>query len=133
MLTREPVPIRSRTPTDHRGAPAGRERRCTHCGRVIPPTSDHSAGEPPGQRGHCPRCLHGTPHDDGPTRCPGALAPIAVAAGAPGEWQLVLRCDGCDRLEAHAVATDDNTLLLVQIAVGPLARPPFPLEPLGDV
>ena len=43
------------------------------------------------------------------------------------------RCTGCDALSANRTAADDNPLLLVRVAVGPLARPPFPLEVLSRV
>jgi hypothetical protein len=46
---------------------------------------------------------------------------------------LIQRCTGCDHLEAAPVAEDDNQLLLIRIAVKPLAQPPFPLEHLAQL
>jgi len=46
---------------------------------------------------------------------------------------LVHRCTICGRLEATPVAEDDNQLLLIRIAVKPLAQPPFPLEHLAQL
>ena len=45
-----------------------------------------------------------------------------------GEWVLVHRCTGCDEIHLNRSAGDDNPLLLVRLAVRPLAQPPFPIE-----
>jgi hypothetical protein len=41
---------------------------------------------------------------------------------------LVHRCGGCDVLHLNRTAGDDNALLLLRLAVKPLAQPPFPIE-----
>ena len=61
------------------------------------------------------------------------MEPIAVSVRGDGEWVLIHRCTGCDALSANRTAGDDNPLLLVRTAVGPLARPPFPLEVLSGI
>ncbi len=44
---------------------------------------------------------------------------------------LIHRCNGCGTLSSNRTAGDDNPLLLVRIAVKPLAQPPFPLDRLA--
>jgi len=46
---------------------------------------------------------------------------------------LIHRCTGCDVLHANRSAADDNPLLLLRLAVRPLALPPFPLDRLSLV
>jgi hypothetical protein len=50
-----------------------------------------------------------------------------------GEWVLVHRCRGCDELHLNRTAGDDNPLILLRVAVMPLARPPFPIERIGQL
>lgn len=59
------------------------------------------------------------------------MEPIAVSVRGDGEWMLVHRCGGCDTIHVNRIAGDDNPLLLTQLAVRPLARPPFPLDRLS--
>ncbi len=56
------------------------------------------------------------------------MEPLAICARPDGEWLLIHRCTGCDTVHLNRIAGDDNPLLLTQLAVRPLARPPFPLE-----
>jgi hypothetical protein len=63
--------------------------------------------------------------------CLSSMEPIAIAVRKGGEWVLVHRCTGCGELSTNRTAGDDSALLLMQIAVRPLAQPPFPLEQLG--
>lgn len=58
------------------------------------------------------------------------MEPIAITARRDGEWALVHRCERCGALSTNRAAGDDNALLLVQLAVRPLARTPFPLHVL---
>ncbi|WP_280417717.1 RNHCP domain-containing protein [Nocardia carnea] len=96
---------------------------CIRCGLVV------SAAAPGAvRRSHCPNCLAGT---HGP--CGTRTHPIAVAVLRDGEWVLIQRCTGCGRLQAASIAEDDNQLLLVRIAVKPLAQPPFPFEHLAQL
>lgn len=91
-------------------------------------------GEP---RDHCPSCLSSLHvHDQvegGASDCDGRMTPISVVVPRDGRWRLVHRCARCDELSESTVATDDNPLVLMRIAVRPLAEPPFPLEMLGEV
>jgi hypothetical protein len=83
-------------------------------------------------RNHCPNCLWSLHVDGKPgdraSPCRSLMEPLAIAVRGRGEWVLIHRCRGCDALVANRVAGDDNPLLLVKLAVQPLANPPFPLE-----
>jgi hypothetical protein len=65
--------------------------------------------------------------------CLSSMEPIAITVRGSGEWVLIHRCTGCDVLHANRTAGDDNPLLLVRLAVRPLAQPPFPLDRLGSI
>jgi hypothetical protein len=86
-------------------------------------------------RNHCPNCLWSRHLDDHPgdraSGCGAAMEPIAISVRGRGEWVLIHRCRGCDALVANRSAGDDNPLLLVRLAVQPIANPPFPLEILN--
>ena len=89
-------------------------------------------------RNHCPGCLtsrHVDDHRPGDraSDCSARMEAIAVSVRGDGEWVLIHRCTGCDALSANRSAGDDNPLLLVRLAVKPLAQPPFPLELLGQL
>jgi hypothetical protein len=56
------------------------------------------------------------------------MEPMAVCVRGGGEWVLVHRCTGCDELRLNRTAGDDNPLVLLRLAVRPLAQPPFPIE-----
>jgi hypothetical protein len=45
----------------------------------------------------------------------------------------VHRCTGCDDLNLNRAAGDDNPLILLRLAVKPLAQPPFPIERIGQI
>ena len=84
-------------------------------------------------RNHCPNCLWSLHVDDGlpgdrAADCSGAMEPIAVHVRDDGEWALVHRCGACDAVRLNRIAGDDNPLVLVRLAVRPLAHPAFPLE-----
>ena len=53
---------------------------------------------------------------------------IAITVRGSGEWVLVHRCSGCGALGLNRTAGDDNALILLRLAVKPLAQPPFPIE-----
>jgi ribosome biogenesis GTPase len=57
---------------------------------------------------------------------------VAVEVRKDGEWALVHRCHECGALHTNRIAGDDNALVLVSLAVRPLARPAFPLDRLGQ-
>ena len=83
-------------------------------------------------RNHCPTCLWSRHVDDVPgdraADCGAPMEPIAIHVRGDGEWVLVHRCTGCATVHLNRTAGDDNPLVLVRIAVQPLAKPPFPLE-----
>jgi len=56
------------------------------------------------------------------------MEPVAISVRGDGEWVLVHRCAGCGEVHLNRTAGDDNPLLLLRVAVRPLALPPFPLE-----
>lgn len=96
---------------------------CIRCGLVVSVTAPGTE-----RRSHCPTCLAGL-HG----KCGARTHPIAVAVLRDGDWMLIHRCTACDHLAATPVAEDDNQLLLIRIAVKPLAQPPFPLEHLAQL
>ena len=116
----------NRASDDPRGA-GGFE--CQNCGAFVPFSGAGSA-----HRNHCPHCLHSKHLDDTPgdraADCGGTMEPIAVWARTNGEWALVHRCRECGALSSNRVLADDSALLLVALAVRPLASPPFPLAGL---
>ncbi len=83
-------------------------------------------------RNHCPSCLWSRHLDNRPgdraADCAGSMEPIGVSVRADGEWALIHRCGGCSTVRVNRIAGDDNPLLLMRLAVKPLAQPPFPLE-----
>ena len=103
---------------------------CAHCGAAVP-------GSAPGtiHRNHCPRCLWSLHVDlttgDRRSACRGPMEPIAIGIRPDGEWSLVHRCARCGLVRLNRIAGDDNEVLLVSMALRPLARPPFPLDRLG--
>jgi hypothetical protein len=110
----------------------GASFRCVLCGLSV-----CAIGPGDAPRDHCPSCLSSLHvHDQvegDVSDCDGRMTPISVVAPRDGKWRLVHRCVRCDELAESAVTTDDNPLVLMRIAVRPLAEPPFPLEMLGEV
>jgi hypothetical protein len=87
-------------------------------------------------RNHCPNCLWSRHLDDDhagdrAADCGSLMEPIAITVRGDGEWVLVHRCCGCDELHLNRTAADDNPLILLRVAVRPLAQPPFPIEHIG--
>lgn len=109
-----------------------RSFRCRHCGLEV-------ALEAPGtaHRNHCPNCLWSRHLDNTPgdraAGCGSGMEPIAVGVRQDGEWVLIHRCTGCDVLHLNRSAGDDNPLVLLRLAVKPLAQPPFPLELISKI
>jgi hypothetical protein len=84
-------------------------------------------------RNHCPTCLWSRHLDDDipgdrDAECGASMEPVGVCVRADGEWALVHRCSGCSTVHINRIAGDDNPLVLMRLAVRPLAQPPFPLE-----
>ena len=61
------------------------------------------------------------------------MEPIGISVRNGGEWVLIHRCAGCDKIDLNRSAGDDNPLALLRLAVAPLAQPPFPLEWIGQL
>ena len=106
--------------------------RCVHCHQEV------STSAPGTQhRNHCPLCLWSRHVDDEPgdraSDCLGSMEPIAITVRGDGEWVLIHQCKRCGELHSNRSAGDDNPLLLLRIAVKPLAMPPFPLERLSQI
>jgi len=104
--------------------------RCHHC-RVD--VSMHAPGTT--HRNHCPNCLWSRHVDDRPgdrsVECGSLMEPIAISVRGRGEWVLIHRCTACDALRLNRTAGDDDPLMLLKLAVQPLAQPPFPIERIG--
>jgi hypothetical protein len=104
--------------------------RCGNCGLDVSNAAPGTA-----HRNHCPTCLwsrhlDGTPGDRA-ADCGSLMEPIAITVRGDGEWILVHRCGGCGELHLNRTAGDDNPLMLLRLAVKPLAQPPFPIERIG--
>ena len=102
--------------------------RCGNCNLDVPVDAPGTA-----HRNHCPNCLWSRHLDrdvpgDRRADCGSTMEPIAITTRPDGEWLLVHRCRGCGALGLNRTAGDDNPLLLLQLAVRPLGRPPFPLD-----
>jgi len=107
--------------------------RCQHCRMDVSLDAPGTA-----HRNHCPNCLwsrHLDDHRPGDRSadCRSGMEPLAVAVRGDGEWLLVHRCTGCGLVRLNRTASDDQPLLLVRLAVRPLAQPPFPLEVIGRI
>ena len=61
------------------------------------------------------------------------MEPVAIAVRGGGEWVIVHRCRGCEVVHLNRSAGDDSPLLLLRLALQPLAQPPFPLEHIASV
>jgi hypothetical protein len=103
--------------------------RCRNCGLDVPTDVPGTA-----HRNHCPNCLWSRHVDDAPgdraavVECGSSMEPVSVSVRSDGEWALVHRCGGCGTVHLNRIAGDDNPLMLMRLAVRPLAEPPFPLE-----
>jgi hypothetical protein len=65
--------------------------------------------------------------------CGSLMELIAIAVRGDGEWVIVHQCGGCDELHLNRTAGDDNPLVLLRLAVRPLAHPPFLMERIGEL
>ncbi|MFE0645981.1 RNHCP domain-containing protein [Streptomyces sp. NPDC058877] len=105
---------------------------CVWCGLTVSTYAAERA-----LRNHCPSCLHSRHVLDhvegGPSDCEGRMSPIAIAVLRTGDWMVIHRCVRCDELTSNQVHADDNQLILMRMAVRPLAQPPFPLEAFGTL
>lgn len=105
---------------------------CVRCGLTVTGTAPGGS-----RRNHCPSCLHSRHVTDrvegGPSQCGARMVPIAIAVLRSGDWMVIHRCAGCGELTSNPICDDDNQLILMRMAVRPLAQPPFPLETFGDL
>lgn len=110
---------------DYRQDPCRDVFTCRVCGWPVGP---QAAGTQ--HRNHCPNCLASVHLDDEPgdraADCGGTMEPVAVWVRKGGEWAIIHRCKICGVLHSNRVAADDNPMLLMSLAVKPLAAPPFP-------
>jgi hypothetical protein len=99
-------------------------QKCNHCVPGAAPGTEH--------RNHCPNCLWSLHLDisagDRRSGCKGQMEPIAIWVRPGGEWAIVHRCRRCNVTRINRIAGDDSELLLLSLAVRPLAAPPFPLD-----
>ncbi len=104
---------------------------CRVCGFTVTPEDAGTS-----HRNHCPKCLSSVHLDNEPgdraSDCGGVMDAISVWVKKNGEWALIHRCRDCGTLSSNRIAADDNQMLLMSIAVKPLAMPPFPLSKLGE-
>ena len=111
----------------HRRAPES--FRCRHCRLDVSMAAPGTA-----HRNHCPTCLWSVHIDDRPgdrsADCGASMEPVAISVRGAGEWILVHRCTACHAVHLNRTAGDDSPLLLLRLAVRPLAQTPFPLESL---
>lgn len=114
---------------DYRFQPCTESFPCKNCGELVTP---EDAGTR--HRNHCPKCLCSVHVDiepgDRASTCHGIMEPISVWVRKDGEWALIHRCKTCGALSSNRIAADDNPMLLLSIAVRPLAKPAFPLDSL---
>ncbi|NLG85474.1 MAG: RNHCP domain-containing protein [Firmicutes bacterium] len=115
---------------DAGGADEAAPFQCANCGAEVSPGPAGTR-----HRNHSPYCLFSKHLDNRPgdraASCGGLMEPIAVWVRAGGEWAVIHRCKSCGALRANRIAADDNEMLLLQLAVKPLAMPAFPLSRLG--
>ena len=102
--------------------------RCRNCALEVSLDAPGTA-----HRNHCPNCLWSRHLDDDTpgdraADCGAVMEPVAISVRDAGEWVLVHRCTWCDEVHLNRAAGDDNPIMLMQLAVRPLAQPPFPLE-----
>jgi hypothetical protein len=102
--------------------------RCGHCRLDVSFDAPGTA-----HRNHCPNCLWSRHLDDDTpgdrkADCGSLMEAIGITVRRGGEWVIVHRCAGCDEVHLNRTAGDDNPLMLLRLAVLPLAQPPFPME-----
>jgi hypothetical protein len=118
--------LRGRTSAD------GPSFRCVNCRVDVAASAMGTA-----HRNHCPACLWSRHVDESPgdraSDCLASMEPIAITVRGDGEWVLIHRCRLCDVMHSNRIAGDDNPLLLLRLAIKPLAQPPFPLDRLSRI
>ena len=106
---------------------SGQPFSCVNCRQLVVAPSSGTE-----QRNHCPQCLWSLHVDikigDRRSSCKSAMEPIAVWVKPNGEWAIVHRCRQCGALRVNRISPDDNEVVLLSLALKPLARPAFPLD-----
>ncbi len=119
--------LKQKKEADYRHEPCNDNFTCRICGGWIAPEEAGSQ-----HRNHCPQCLSSIHADKKPgdrkSLCKGIMDPIGVWVRKDGEWAVIHRCRDCGALSSNRIAADDNPVLLMSIAMKPLATPPFPLS-----
>jgi len=117
---------RSHKTQNYRHEPCNESFNCKNCGEYVLPE-----GAATKHRNHCPKCLVSLHVDitpgDRASICKSPMDPISVWVRKNGEWAIIHRCRSCGEISSNRIAADDNPILLMSIAVKPLAMPPFPL------
>lgn len=115
---------------EQRRSPADDEAfNCANCSRRVAMIAAGTRN-----RNHCPFCLfslhvaEGRKQDDRRSTCRGLMEPIAISAQKDGEWSLVHRCVACGDIKTNRISGDDDTVLLLCLALQPLENMPFPLD-----
>ena len=118
--------------SDYRTHPCTDSFVCSLCGRQVVPEGAGSQ-----HRNHCPYCLTSLHLDVAPgdraADCGGRMEAVAVWVRRDGEWALIHRCACCGALSSNRIAADDNPLLLMSLALRPLAEPPFPIARMREL
>jgi hypothetical protein len=112
------------------GSSIGEPFNCVKCNELVLNTVSGTE-----QRNHCPKCLWSRHVDfqigDRRSACRSVMEPIAVCAKPNGEWSIVHRCIKCGAVRLNRIAGDDNEILLLSLALRPIAMPAFPLDKIG--
>ncbi|WP_282082147.1 RNHCP domain-containing protein [Streptomyces tendae] len=79
-------------------------------------------------RNHCPNCLASLHVDrkipgDRDADCRGRMEALGMSVRTDGEWMIIHQCASCGELSANRIAGDDNPLVLIRLALRPLADP----------
>lgn len=113
---------RAKKQIDYRHTPCQETFTCQVCKELIQPEEAGSS-----HRNHCPHCLTSIHADNKPgdraSLCRGIMDPIAIWVKKNGEWAIIHRCRSCGTLNSNRIAADDDTTVLMSMAMKPLACP----------
>jgi hypothetical protein len=59
------------------------------------------------------------------------MEPVGVWVKTNREWSLFHRCERCGHFSVNRIAGDDSQVVLLSLALRPIAYPPFPLASVG--
>lgn len=109
--------------------PAEPDFECQKCGKLVEQQAHGTRN-----RNHCPHCLWSLHvaetrvQEDRNSKCRGLMEPIAISSQRDGEWSIVHRCETCANVKTNRIAGDDDTILLLCLALKPLTNMPFPID-----